>query len=323
MQTFDPTLDPAIDHRVRAFLKVLNSGGGKPLEALAPREARAVLTSLQSSVKLELPPCHVSELSITQDEQKVDLTIVRPAGEKKTVPAFMFIHGGGWVLGDFPTHERFVRDLVVDSGAAAVFVNYTPSPEAHYPVAINQAYAATKWVSEFGREIGVDGRRLAVVGNSVGGNMAAVVALMAKDKGGPDLRLQVLMWPVTDANFETQSYRQFAEGRFLTRSMMQWFWDNYTSDPNERAEIYASPLRGMTEELRGLPPALVQTAGNDVLRDEGEEYARKLDAAGVDVIAVRYSGMIHDWGLLNPISQVPATRASLLQVAEELKRRLR
>ena len=153
--------------------------------------------------------------------------------------------------------------------------------------------------------------------------MAAVVSLMAKDKGGPAIRFQALMWPVTDAYFDTTSYHDYAEGRFLTRSMMQWFWDCYTTDANERAEIYASPLRGMNEELQGLPPALVQTAGNDVLRDEGEEYARKLDAAGVNVIATRYSGMIHDWGLLNPISQVPATRASLLQVAEELKRRLR
>jgi acetyl esterase/lipase len=323
MQSIDPALDVAIDHRVRAFLKKLNSGGGKPLEELAPRDARAVLTNLQASVKLELPPAQVSELSIKEAGQKINLTIVRPAGEKKTLPVFMFFHGGGWVLGDFPTHERMVRDLVAESGAAAVFVNYTPSPEAHYPVAINQAYAATKWVAEFGREIDVDGRRLAVVGNSVGGNMAAVVSLMAKDKGGPEIRFQALMWPVTDAYFDTTSYHEFAEGRFLTRSMMQWFWDSYAPDPNERAEIYASPLRGMTEELNGLPPALVQTAGNDVLRDEGEEYARKMDAAGVDVIATRYSGMIHDWGLLNPISQVPATRASLLQVAEELKRRLR
>jgi acetyl esterase len=323
MQATDPSLDPAIDHRVRAFLKVLNSAEGKPLEQLSPPEARAVLVSLQSSAKLELPPAQVSQLSITEQGQTIDLTIVRPAGEKQLVPAFMFFHGGGWVLGDFPTHERLVRDLVAGSGAAAVFVNYTPSPEAHYPVPINQAYAATKWVSEFGREINVDGRRLAVVGNSVGGNMAAVVSLMAKDKGGPQLRLQVLMWPVTDAYFETESYGAFADGRFLTANMMKWFWQCYTDDPAERMEIYASPLRAMTDELRGLPPALVQTAGNDVLRDEGEEYARKLDAAGVDVTAVRYSGMIHDWGLLNPISQVPATRASLLQVAEELKRRLR
>lgn len=323
MQAIDPAVDVAIDHRVRDLLKKLNAPGGKPLEELSPREARQVLIGLQSSVKVELPPAKVSNITITQDGQQVDLTVVRPAGVEKTVPAFMFFHGGGWVLGDFPTHERFVRDLVAFSGAAAVFVNYTPSPEAQYPVAINQAYAATKWVAEHGPEIQVDGRRLAVVGNSVGGNMAAVVALMSKDRGGPEIRFQALMWPVTDADFDTESYHDYAEGRFLTRNMMKWFWDNYTSDPNERSEIYASPLRAMTEELRGLPPALVQTAGNDVLRDEGEEYARKLDVAGVDVIAVRYSGMIHDWGLLNPLAQVPATRASLLQVGEELKRRLR
>jgi acetyl esterase len=323
MQAVDPAVDVAIDHQVRAFLKKLNSVGGKPMEELSPSEARQVLISVQKSVDVELPPAKVSTVKISHDGQQVDLTFVRPAGVEETVPVFMFFHGGGWVLGDFPTHERFVRDLVAYSGAAAVFVNYTPSPEAQYPVAINQAYAATKWVADFGHEINVDGRRLAVVGNSVGGNMAAVVALMAKDRGGPDIRFQALMWPVTDADFNTESYQDYAEGRFLTRNMMKWFWDNYTTDPNERSEIYASPLRAMTEELRGLPPALVQTAGNDVLRDEGEEYARKLDAAGVDVIAVRYSGMIHDWGLLNPISKVPATRASLLQVGEELKRRLR
>lgn len=323
MQAVDPAVDVAIDHRIRAFLKKLNSAGGKPMEELTPTEARAVLVDAQKSVKLDLPPARVTSVPINYDGQQLELTVVRPAGVEHTVPAFMFFHGGGWVLGDFPTHERLVRDLVAYSGMAAVFVNYTPSPEAQFPVAINQAYAATKWVSEFGHEINVDGRRLAVVGNSVGGNMAAVVALMAKDRGGPDIRFQGLMWPVTDASFDTESYHQYAEGRFLTRNMMKWFWDNYTTDAGERGEIYASPLRAMTEELRGLPPALVQTAGNDVLRDEGEEYARKLDVAGVDVIAVRYSGMIHDWGLLNPLSQVPATRTSLLQMGEELKRRLR
>ncbi len=323
MHAIDPTHDFAIDHRVRDFLKTLNSAGGRPIEELSPIEARAVLSKLQGSVELDLPPANVSEISITQDGLQVDLTIVHPAGAVKTVPAFMFFHGGGWVLGDFPTHERLVRDLVSLSGVAAVFVNYSTSPEARYPVAVNEAYAATKWVSQRGHEINVDGSRLAVVGNSVGGNMAAVVALMAKDRGAPEICFQALLWPVTNANFETQSYLEFDEGRFLTRNMMKWFWDSYTNDPIERTEIYVSPLRGMTEELRGVPPALVQTAGNDVLRDEGEEYARKLDAAGVDVIATRYSGMIHDWGLLNAISDVPATRASLLQVAEELKRRLR
>jgi acetyl esterase len=319
----DAATDLAIDHRIRAFLKELNSAGGRPMEEMTPAEARAVLVNAQKSVSVQLPPADVQQLSITQDDVAVDLTIVRPAGVTEQLPGFMFFHGGGWVLGDYPTHERLVRDIVARSGAVAIFVNYSPSPEARFPVAINQAYAATKWVAESGSEINVDGKRLAVVGNSVGGNMAAVVALMAKDHGGPSLRLQVLMWPVTNASFDTRSYDEFAEGRFLTRNMMKWFWDNYTTDPSQRAQIYASPLRASTEELRGLPPALVLTAGNDVLRDEGEDYARKLDGAGVDVTAVRYQSMIHDWGLLNPISDVPAVGASLRQVADELKHHLR
>ena len=253
----------------------------------------------------------------------IDLTIVRPAGSHGVSPAFMFIHGGGWILGDFPTHERFVRDLVVDSGFTAVFVNYTPSPEAQYPTAINQAYAATKWVAEHGGEINVDGKRLAVVGNSVGGNMTAVVALMAKDKGGPEIKCQVLFWPVTDANFETPSYQEYADGYFLTKGMMKWFWDAYIPDRAQRREVYASPLQADPKHLEGLPPALIQTAGNDVLRDEGEAYARNLDGAGVDVTAVRYEGLIHDYGLLNAISQVPAVRAALHQAAQELKKHLR
>ncbi|WP_095048460.1 MULTISPECIES: alpha/beta hydrolase [unclassified Pseudomonas] len=312
-----------VEHNTQAFLDVLNAGTGKPMEQLTPKDARAVLVGAQSGVKLTLPKTDVSEKTIQIDGQPLSLTIVRPAGVKGELPVFMFFHGGGWVLGDFPTHERLVRDLVVGSGAAAVFVNYTPSPEAHYPVAINQAYAATKWVAEHGKEINVDGKRLAVAGNSVGGNMAAVVALMAKDKGTPAIKFQVLLWPVTDANFDTGSYNQYAEGHFLTRNMMKWFWDNYTTDAKQRNEIYASPLRATTAQLKGLPPALVQTAGADVLRDEGEAYARKLDEAGVAVTSVRYNGMIHDYGLLNVVSQVPAVRSAMLQASEELKQHLK
>lgn len=322
-QSIDPAKDPHIESNIRAFLKVLNSGTGKPLEQLPPKEARAVLSGAQSSVKVDLSGITVTEKTITQDGQTVKLNIVMPANTKGILPVFMFFHGGGWVLGDFPTHERMVRDLVVESGAAAVFVNYTPSPEAHYPVPINQAYAATKWVAEHGKEIGVDGKRLAVAGNSVGGNMATVVALMAKDKKGPEIKLQVLFWPVTNANFETESYNLFSKGRFLTKSLMMWMWDNYTTDPNKRKEIYASPLQATTEQLKGLPPALVQTAENDILRDEGEAYARKLDEAGVKVTATRYNGMIHDWGLLNALSEVSGTQSALLQAAAELKKALK
>ncbi|KPB74583.1 alpha/beta hydrolase [Pseudomonas cannabina] len=315
--------DSTIEHNTQAFLDALNSGTGKPIEQLSPKDARAVLVGAQASVKLTLPKADVSEKTIKVDGQSISLNIVRPADVKGTLPVFMFFHGGGWVLGDFQTHERLVRDLVAGSGAVAVFVNYTPSPEAHYPTAINQAYAATRWVAEHGKEINVDGKRLAVVGNSVGGNMAAVVALMAKDKGTPALRYQVLLWPVTDANFDTGSYDQYAEGHFLTRNMMKWFWDNYTTDAAQRNEIYASPLRATTEQLKGLPPALVQTASADVLRDEGEAYARKLDQAGVPATAVRYNGMIHDYGLLNVVSQVPAVRSAILQASQELKEHLK
>ena len=315
-------VSPNVDRRIAEFLDGLNSSGGKPMEQLSPEDARAVLENLQKSVTVPLAPADISEKTISVDGRPLTLTIVRPAGTKGILPVFMFFHGGGWILGDFPTHERLVRDLVAASGAVAVFPNYTRSPEARYPTAINQMYGATKWVAEHGADIGVDGKRLAVVGNSVGGNAAAAIALMAKNKGGPAIRFQVLMWPVTDANFETDSYTELADGHFLTRNMMKWFWDNYAPDIRQRLEIYASPLRATIEQLKGLPPALIQVAENDVLRAEGEAYARKLDAAGVEITHVRYDGLIHDWGLLNPISQLTGVRASLLQAGGALRKRL-
>ena len=311
------------EHQTQAFLNALAAGGGKPLEQLSPKETRGVLTGAQNSVNVDMSGIQVSDKTIKVDGQNIKLTIVRPANVKGELPVFMFFHGGGWVLGDYPTHARLIRDLVVGSGAVAVYVDYTPSPEAHYPTAINQAYAATRWVAEHGKDINVDGTRLAVAGNSVGGNMAAVVALKAKEQNTPKLRFQLLLWPVTDANFDTGSYNQYAEGHFLTRNMMKWFWDNYTTDAKQRAELYASPLRATPDQLKGLPPALIQTAGADVLRDEGEAYARKLDQAGVPVTAVRYNGMIHDYGLLNVVSQVPAVRSALLQASDELKQHLK
>jgi acetyl esterase len=314
---------PGVERNVQGFLNAVEAGGGQPLEQLSPAAARAVLSSVQAGPKLDLPRVDIDTKTIRADGRDITLHIVRPAGAAGTLPVFMFFHGGGWVLGDFPTHERLVRDLVVGSGAAAVFVDYTPSPEARYPVAINEAYAATRWVAEHGAEINVDGTRLAVAGNSVGGNMAAVVALMAKNNGGPAIRSQVLLWPVTDASQEDASYQEFGAAHFLTKGMMKWFWDSYTTDAAQRRQIYASPLLATPDQLKGLPPALIQTAEKDVLRDEGEAYARKLDAAGVDVTATRYNGMIHDFGLLNVLSQVPATRSAMAQASAELKMRLK
>jgi acetyl esterase len=320
--TIDPAENPQVEHNVRAFLKGVNASGNASSKTLSPGDARQALVQAQASVKLELPACEIENRTINQDGCDVSITIVRPAGGRDGRPVFMFFHGGGWVTGDFPTHERMVRDLVVDSGYTAVFVNYSRSPEAKYPTAINEAYAATKWVAQRGEEIKVDGKSLALIGNSVGGNMAAVVALMAKAKGGPAIKSQILFWPVTDASFDWESFKEFAEGYFLTAGTAKSVWTAYMTDPEARKQIYASPFRASIKELQGLPPAMVQTAGIDVLRDEGEAYARKLDAAGVEVIAVRYAGLIHDYGLLNALSDVPAVRAALHQAAEELKKRL-
>lgn len=315
--------DPEIFTEVRSFLNALNSGDGKPLEQLSVTDARNVLVGAQKSVQVDYSGIEETEKVISQNGLKVKIHITKPKGAKANAPVFIFIHGGGWVLGDYPTHRRLVRDLVVESGAVAVFPDYTPSPEAKYPVAINEIYAATQWVAENGKEIGVDGKNLAVVGNSVGGNMTAAITLMAKDKKGPHIKLQVLLWPVTDANFETESYNLYANGRFLTKNMMKWFWDNYLPDTAKRTEKYASPLQASLAELKDLPPALVQTAENDVLRDEGEAYARKLNEAGVPVTLTRYNGLIHDYGLLNPIANVPAIQTAIQQAAIVIKTTLK
>jgi len=321
-KTFKPENDPRIFSEVRSFLKQLNSGDGKPIEQLSPAEARQVLTDAQNSTTVDYSGIEESEKIITQDGEKVRIHVTKPVGTGSHAPVFVFVHGGGWVLGDYPTHRRLVRDLVVASGAVAVFPDYTPSPEAHYPVAIDQIYAVVKWIAAHGDEIGVNGKNLAVVGNSVGGNMTAAVVLMAKEKNGPTVKLQVMLWPVTNANFETDSYKELGEGRFLTRNMMIWFWDNYLPDEKRRNEIFASPLQATVEQLKGLPPALIQTAENDVLRDEGEAYARKLNEAGVAVTLTRHEGLIHDYGLLNPIAKVPAVRTALLQAAASIKKAL-
>jgi acetyl esterase/lipase len=228
-----------------------------------------------------------------------------------------------WIAGNFENHKRLVRDLVVGSQAAAVFVEYTPVPDARFPVQINEAYESAVWVTEHGDDIGIDSSKLAVSGNSVGGNMAAAVTLMAHDKGGANIAFQQLMWPALDTDLDTGSYRAYGEGRFLPRAFMQYGWDHYAPDAETRRHRYAAPLQATIDQLRGLPPTLIQTAENDVLRDEGEAYARLLDKAGVDVTCVRYNGAIHDFALLNALRDVPSTDAALRQAAAELARHLR
>ncbi len=297
----------------------LAAGGGPPIYTLSPDDARAVLDRAQSG-DVTMPAAEIEEHAIPGGPAgPVSVTVVRPVGTNGNLPAVVYTHGGGWVLGNFATHERLVRDLTMQTGAAFVFVNYPPSPEARYPVAIEQVYATVRWVAEHGAELGLDGRRLAVAGDSVGGNMTAAVTLLAKERGGPALRYQALLYPVTNAAFDTGTYEQFAEGPWLTRKAMQWYWDAYTPDASKRSEATASPLRATLERLRGLPPALVITDEADVLRDEGEAYGRKLRQAGVDVTTVRYEGVFHDFMMLNALAQTNATRDATAQTARALK----
>lgn len=313
--------DSRLSTGVKAFLKELNSPG-VALETLGSIGARQVLADAQASVQVDLSGIEESEKTITADGYQITLNIVRPEGIQGVLPVFIFIHGGGWVLGDYPTHKRMVRDLAVLSGFAGVFINYTRTPEAQYPQAINEIYAATKWVAEHGEEIGVDGKNMAVVGNSVGGNMTTVTTLMAKERGGPHIKLQIMMWPIVDSDFETDSYQQFGDKRFLTVPAMKWMYDMYIADPAKRKDIHASPLQATVEQLKGLPPALIVVAESDILHDEGTAYGRKLDEAGVDVTLVQYDGMIHDFGLLNGLAEIPSVRSLFVQAAAELKKRL-
>jgi acetyl esterase/lipase len=277
---------------------------------LGPQKGREAVDQAQAG-EIGKPAADVQELSLQTPECEFPVRIVRPEGASGALPVILYVHGAGWVFGDFHTHERLVRELAAGTGAAVVFPDYSRSPEARYPIAVEQSYATARWVAEHGAANGLDARRLAVAGDSVGGNMATALTLLAKDRGGPAFAAQVLFYPVTDAGFDTGSYRQFAEGYFLRRDAMQWFWDQYTTDEVQRNEITASPLRASPEQLAGLPPALVITAEADVLRDEGEAYASKLRAAGVPVTAVRYQGIIHDFVMLNALRETYAAHSAI------------
>ncbi|MGW6985758.1 alpha/beta hydrolase [Streptomyces sp. NPDC054932] len=300
-----PVLEPA----AAAFAEAT----AKPpfLFQIPPAEGRKAVDEVQSGGIAE-PAADEEWVTVPGGPTgSVRARIVRPTGASGPLPVIVYIHGAGWVFGNAHTHDRLVRELAVGTGAAVVFPEYDLSPEHRYPVAIEQNWTVARWVVTDGAEHGLDATRIAVAGDSVGGNMSIALTLMAKERGGLDLRQQVLFYPVTDAAFDTGSYHQFAEGYFLRRDGMQWFWDQYTTDEAERAEITASPLRATTEHLTGLPPALVITAEADVLRDEGEAYADKLRTAAVPVTAVRFQGIIHDFVMLNALRETHAAQAAI------------
>ena len=313
MSTFTPVvLEPAAEAFVHA------TADPPYLFDLPIEDGRRAVDEVQSG-PVDRPEADLEDISVGDTAVR----IVRPSGARGALPVILYIHGAGWVFGNRHTHDRLIRELAVGVGAAVVFADYRRSPEARYPSALEECWAVARWIVEHGPDKELDAARIAVTGDSVGGNMSAALTLLAKQRGGLDLAAQVLFYPVTDAAFDSESYHQFAEGYFLRRDAMQWFWDQYTTDEDERGQITASPLRASTEQLAGLPPALVITAEADVLRDEGEAYANQLRRAGVPVVATRYQGIIHDFVMLNALRGTNAADAAITQATIYLRRALR
>lgn len=286
---------------------------------LPPEEGRALLEKVQESPVDKLP-VDIEDLTVdTGQWGSINVRFVRPEGNTDKLPVIFYIHGAGWVFGSAQTHDKLIRELAVRTNSVVVFPEYSRSPEAKYPTAIEQSYAVLQKLSELAESKGLDLSELAVAGDSVGGNMATVMTILTKERQGLPIQKQLLFYPVTDANFTTDSYQEFAENYFLTKEGMKWFWDQYTTDESERSEITASPLRATSEELADLPPALILTGEADVLRDEGEAYARKLRDAGVAVTQVRFQGMIHDFVMVNSLDQTNTTRAAMLLATQWLQ----
>ena len=289
------------------------------LADLGPIQGRAAVDGVQSA-PIDKLPVNIEDLVIEGGPSgEVSIRILRPKNAPATLPVIQYNHGAGWVFGNNLTHDRLIRELAVGAEAAVVFPNYSLSPEAKYPIAIEECYAVLQWIAEKGAEKGLDPTRIAVAGDSVGGNMTIAVNLMTEQRQGPYIKLQLLFYPVTDASFDTESYHQFAEGYFLRRDAMMWFWDQYTANPQQREEITASPLRASLDELKGMPPTLLINAEADVLRDEGEAFANKLRQAGVPITAARFQGTIHDFVMLNPLAQSQAARGALSLATTWLK----
>ena len=312
---------PVLEPKTQAFVDFLAAQGGKPLYELSYADARKILEDAQASVSVTKLPADVEDkIFPVGPTGQTFVTIYRPKGAKGTLPVVMYYHGGGWVLGSKNTHDRLLRDLVHGTNAAFVFVNYTPSPEAQFPIPIEQGFAALKYVAEHGDELDLDTTQLAIAGDSVGGNMAAVVALLAKERKGPTIQCQVLFYPVTDGSMSQNSYKEFADGPWLTAAAAKYFFDAYAPNAEDRNKTTISLLSATAEQLKGLPPALIIVDENDILRDEGEDYARKLLQAGVKTTAVRVLATIHDFVMLNALADTAATKTAIELASQELAR---
>jgi acetyl esterase len=308
-------LEPVTQH----FVDNLAALGAFPLSGRSAASVRTALADLQSA-PIGKPNASIEDMTFPVGPKgAVYVRIARPKHTTEIIPAIMFFHGGGWIAGGVDTHDRLIREIAVAVHAAVVFVAFGRAPEIQFPISLEEAYAATAYVANNADSLNLDGTRLAVVGDGAGGNMAAAVAMMSKQRRGPRIAFQALFYPVTAANFESASYRHWRDGPWLSKKDMEWFWDAYLPSPGDRANAVATPLSATIDELRGLPDALLITAEVDVLRDEGEAYARKLSEANVRTTCTRYIGTIHDFVMLNALADTPAARCAVGQAVCALR----
>ena len=313
---------PNLTTKTEEFVLKLEEQEGKPLYKLTPQQARNFLEDLQAQTHEEIP-AEVKDLTIYTDiGGNVKIRTVRPAGNNDILPAIIYIHGGGWVIGSKNSFDMLIRKIAIHTNSVVIFPEYSLSPEARFPKALEEIYAVLKYIYEEHKEFNIDKNRIAIAGDSAGGNMATTTAIKAKNDGDINLIFECLFYPVTNADMDTHSYDQFRDGPWLSKKAMEWFWDAYAPDKSIRDDLYISPLQAEETQLAGLPKTLIITAENDVLRDEGEAYARKLDSAGVDVLNVRINGTIHDFLMLNALSNTEPAKGALMLACKMLKNAL-
>lgn len=302
-----------LDPKAREFIDQMTASGFA-FDAIPLPELRAMINTMSAMQSQPEEVAQVDNRHIQGPAGALPVRIYTPAGAGP-FPLLVFFHGGGWVIGSLESHDATCRALTNAVPAVVVSVDYRLAPEHPFPAAADDAYAATQWAADHAGALNGEARRLAVAGDSAGGNLAAVVALMARDRGGPKLAQQVLIYPVTNASFDTVSYLENGNGYFLTRDMMMWFWNHYAASPVARSHAYASPLRA--NDLRGVAPAFILTAEYDPLRDEGEAYAARLRESGVAAQLHRYDGMFH--GFFGMSAMFPQSKQAIAEVAENLR----
>ena len=312
---------PNLTAETEEFISKIEAADGRPLYKMTPQEARNFLENLQSQTHKEIS-ANTTDTTILTEAGNVDIRVVKPQHTEEKLPVILYLHGGGWILGGKESFDMLIKKLAVFTNSTVVFPDYSRSPEVQYPTALNEIYAVLEYIFQNPEEFNIDPERIAIAGDSAGANMATVTALRAINKNGPKILFECLFYPVTNSDMDTKSYDLFKDGPWLSKKAMEWFWEAYVPDKKLRDDIYISPLKAEEEDLSKLPQTLIITAENDVLRDEGEAYARKLDSAGVDVLNVRINGTIHDFLMLNALADTLPARGAMALACTMLKKAL-